>query len=64
LKDLRKVLDHDFSFPELGKVSPYGVYVLNDNTGFLNLGISQDTPEFAGESVAWWWRCVGKHTFP
>ena len=60
----RKVLDHDFPLPELGKVSPYGVYVLNDNTGFVNLGISHDTPEFAGESVAQWWRCVGENTFP
>lgn len=63
-KDPRKVLDHDFPLPELGKVSPYGVYVLNDNTGFVNLGLSHDTPEFAGESVAQWWRCVGKNTFP
>ena len=63
-KNPRKVLDHDFPFPELGKVSPYGVYVLNDNTGFVNLGLSHDTPEFAGESVAQWWRCVGKNTFP
>lgn len=60
----RRVLDHDFPLPELGKVAPYGVYVLNDNTGFVNLGISHDTPEFAGESVAQWWRCVGKNTFP
>lgn len=64
VSDPRKVLDHDFPLPELGKVSPYGVYVLNNNTGFINLGISHDTPEFAGESVAQWWRCVGKNTFP
>lgn len=63
-KSPRKVLDHDFPIPELGKVAPYGVYVLNDNTGFVNLGISHDTPEFAGESVLQWWRCVGKNTFP
>lgn len=63
-KSPRKVLDHDFPIPELGKVAPYGVYVLNDNTGFVNLGVSHDTPEFAGESVLQWWRCVGKNTFP
>ena len=63
-KTPREVLDHDFPIPELGKVSPYGVYVLNDNTGFINLGISHDTPEFAGESVAQWWKCVGQNTFP
>ena len=64
VKDPRSVLDHDFPLPELGKVAPYGVYVLNNNTGFVNLGTSHDTPEFAAESVAQWWRCVGKHTFP
>jgi hypothetical protein len=34
----RKVLDHDFPIEELGKVAPYGVYNLNSNTGFVNLG--------------------------
>lgn len=60
----RQVWDHDFPVPELGKVAPYGIYVLNDNTGFVNLGISHDTPEFAGESFRQWWNCVGKSTFP
>lgn len=63
-KNPRKVLDHDFPLPELGKVTPYGVYVLNDNTGFINLGTSRDTSEFAGESVYRWWEAVGKNTFP
>ena len=63
-KSPRKVLDHDFPIPELGKVNPYGVYVLNDNTGFVNLGTSHDTAEFAGESVYRWWETVGKSTFP
>ena len=60
----RKVLDHDFPLLELGKVAPYRVYVLNNNTGFVNLGTSHDTPEFAGVSVAQWWRHIGKETFP
>ena len=63
-KSPRKVLDHDFPIPELGKVNPYGVYVFNDNTGFVNLGTSHDTAEFAGESVYQWWEAVGKNTFP
>lgn len=36
-KDSRKVFDHDFPIPELGKVAPYGIYVVNNNTGFVNL---------------------------
>ena len=62
--DPRRVLDHDFALPELGKVSPYGVYVLNDNTGFVNLGTNHDTSEFAAESICRWWFIVGKNTFP
>ena len=50
--------------PELGKVSPYGVYVLNDNTVFVNLGTDHDTSEFAAESICRWWFIVGKNTFP
>ena len=63
-KDPRKVLDHDFPFEELGKISPYGVYNLNNNTGFVNVGTSHDTSEFAVESISRWWETVGKHTFP
>lgn len=63
-KDPEKVLDHDFPIEGLGKVVPYGVYVMNDNTGFVNLGKSHDTAEFAGESIRQWWHHVGAATFP
>ena len=63
-KDPRIVLDHDFPIEELGKISPYGVYNLNNNTGFVNVGTSHDTSEFAVESISRWWESVGKHTFP
>lgn len=63
-KEPREVLDHDFPMKELGKISPYGVYNLNYNIGFVNVGTSHDTPEFAVESISRWWEIVGKHTFP
>lgn len=63
-KNPRKVLDHDFPIKELGKVAPYGVYVLNDNTGFINLGLNHDTAEFAVHGIRGWWHAVGKNTFP
>jgi hypothetical protein len=62
--DPRKVFDHDFPIEELGKIAPYGVYNLNNNTGFVNVGTSHDTSEFAVESISRWWESVGKHTFP
>ncbi len=62
--DPRKVLDHDFPLNDLGKAVPYGVYNLNNNTGFVNVGNSHDTAEFAVESIRIWWNTVGKNTFP
>lgn len=64
LKSPRKVLDHDFPFPDLGKVAPYGVYLINNNMGFVNLGTDHDTSAFAVESIRRWWNIVGKHTYP
>jgi transposase len=60
----RKVLDHDFPVKELGKIAPYGIYNLNHNIGFVNVGTSHDTAEFAVESISRWWGVVGKRTFP
>ena len=63
-KQPRKVLDHDFPLKELGKIAPYGIYTVNNNVGFVNVGTSHDTSEFAVESISRWWETVGKHTFP
>lgn len=62
--DPRRVLDHDFPIPELGKVNPYGVYLVNNNTAFVNLGTSKETAEFAAQSIRVWWQDIGKNTFP
>jgi len=62
-KDPRKVLDHDFPIKALGKIAPYGVYNLNHNIGFVNVGTSHDTAEFAVESIYRWWKAVGEHSF-
>ena len=62
-KNARRVLDHDFPM-EGGKVAPYGVYVINNNTAYVNLGTSHDTSAFAVESIRRWWNIIGKSTFP
>lgn len=59
-----KVLDHDFPIKELGKVAPYGIYDVSRNEGFVNLGISHDTSEFAVESIMRWWQTLGMNTYP
>ena len=59
-----QVLDHDFPIKELGKVAPYGIYDVNRNEGFVNLGVSHDTSEFAVESILRWWQTLGINTYP
>jgi transposase len=59
-----QVLDYDFPLKELGKVAPYGVYDVGGNIGFVNLGLSHDTAEFAVESISRWWQTLGCHTYP
>jgi transposase len=63
-KKPRLTLDHDFPVGKMLKAAPYGIYVLNDNTAFVNLGISRDTGEFAVESIPRWRDAIGIHSFP
>jgi transposase len=59
-----KTLAHDFLIKKLGKVAPYGIYDVSRNEGFVNLGISSDTSEFAVESILRWYQTVGVNTYP
>jgi len=63
-KTPQQVLDHDFPIKELGKVAPYGVYDISRNEGFINLGTSCDTSEFAAQSILRWWQILGQNTYP
>jgi len=58
-----KVRIYDFIIPELGKVSPYGVYDLAQNVGWVNVGIDHDTAAFAVESIRRWWYSMGKPVY-
>ena len=55
---------HDFIDPVLGKVSPYGVYDLARNEGWVNVGVDHDTSAFAVESIRRWWQLMGKPAYP
>jgi hypothetical protein len=56
--------DHDFWSLAEGKVVPHGIYDLQHNRGYLNLGTSKDTSEFACESIKLWWVNYGKIIYP
>jgi hypothetical protein len=55
---------HDFVDKELGRATPYGVYDLAQNQGWVAVGIDHDTAEFAVASIARWWQSMGKATYP
>jgi len=60
----QKVNTYDFADKELGKVAPYGVYDIAQNKGWVNVGISKDTAEFAVESIRRWWHAMGSAIYP
>jgi transposase len=60
----RRVKSKDFPDKELGKVSPYGIYDLAANEGWVNVGIDHDTAEFAVESIRRWWYRMGRAVYP
>ena len=52
-------MDHDFPIEKLGKATPFGVYDIFKNKGFVNVGLSADTATFAVESIRKWWNQEG-----
>jgi len=55
---------YDFVDKELGKAVPYGVYDIAQNQGWVSVGISKDTAEFAVNSIRTWWQQMGKEQYP
>jgi hypothetical protein len=62
--DPERVLMHDFVIPELGRVSPYGVYDLAANEAWVSVGVDHDTAAFAVESIRRWWTTMGQPLYP
>jgi hypothetical protein len=54
-----------YDYPHLGEgpAIPYGTYDVGRNQGFVNVGTSHDTAEFAVESVRRWWRLIGRRHY-
>lgn len=62
--DPRRVKVHDFEDKSLGKVAPYGVYDLAADEGWISVGISADTAEFAVASIRTWLERMGRGRYP
>ena len=58
---------HDFADKDLGehgKAIPYGIYDVANDEGWVNVGDTADTAEFAVESIRRWWNQMGHDRFP
>jgi transposase len=54
-----------YDFPSLsdGTAIPYGAYDVQRNRGFVNVGMTHDTAEFAVESLRRWWKLIGRRAY-
>lgn len=55
---------HDFRDSELGVAIPYSCYDLTRNEGWVNLGITHNTAEFATSTIRHWWYKMGSEVYP
>jgi len=55
---------HDFIDPALSRAVPYGVYDINDNSGWVSVGTDHDTAAFAVNTIRRWWQTMGRKRYP
>lgn len=58
-----EVFDHDWKSLATGVAIPHGLYDLKLNTGYLHIGTSHDTGEFACDAIRDWWLEQGRHHY-
>lgn len=56
--------DHDFTSAAEGLIIPHGIYDVQRNVGYLHLGLSKDTSEFACDCIRAWWNHYGRAAYP
>ncbi len=55
---------HDFVDAELGRASPYGVYDVGADQGWVSVGTDHDTASFAVQTIRRGWFSMGKPRYP
>jgi hypothetical protein len=59
-----RVFDHDLAEFAQGVVLPHGIYDLKLNRGYIHLGTSHETSEFACDNLRDWWERFGRAAYP
>ncbi len=55
---------YDYPSTALGRATPYGVYDVGENEGWVSVGVDHDTASFAVESIRRWWQQMGQVAYP
>jgi hypothetical protein len=55
-----EVLETDFPSDAEGKAIPYGIYDVQHNAGYVVIGISHETAQFAVAAIRRWWIELGR----
>jgi len=63
-RDPHRVNIYDFRSLAEGVAIPYGIYDPVRNAGFVFVGTSADTAEFAVDAISWWWTAYGQADYP
>lgn len=58
------VFDHDFNTFAEGVILPHGIYDLQHNIGYIHIGTSKDTSQFACDCLRSWWLQYGRKIYP
>ena len=58
------VFDHDWRSLATGIAIPHALYDLSRNEGYIQIGTSHDTSEFACDSIRYWWHHYGCIHYP
>jgi hypothetical protein len=56
--------DHDFTSYAEGVIIPHCLYDEGLHTGYIQIGTSHDTAEFACDSIRHWWYTYGQRQYP
>lgn len=63
-RETLQTYDHDFTSYAEGVIIPHGIYDLQHNIGYLHLGLSKDTSQFACDCIRSWWNRYGRLLYP
>jgi hypothetical protein len=63
-KEAEEVNQNDYPSESVYRAVPYGIYDVTKNTGYVFVGTSNNTPEFAVDVISRWWEIEGSVEYP